>query len=502
MISKYASQNFLKESENTLDDFSQLKQWSNEELDLALKELGVCFVTEPRKHQKVGTLLGILYPQVFYLLGMGTGKTKIVLDVFAYRRYHDGFRRLLFLVPNTVNIQAVKDQITEHRPELSFMGLEGDAEERKQIALNGTYDVLIATYRGLMTLLTIKDPKKKKLVLVDSLVKQLATRFDCLVLDESSNLKSHSSLSFKMCKKLAQSISCRFALTGTPFGRNVEDLWSQLYLIDKGKSLGPTLGLFRELFFIQKKAYWTRFEYEFNPETLPVLTTRLNNRSLHYEIEECADLPELIKIKIPLILPQLFIAKYEALKKQFREQWNAEEKKNVFMKMRQLTSGIISMGEIQEVLEEHPKIEALLELLDEIAFNEKILIFHYFVASGDLIERKLQGKVKFVRIGGGTSEVSKKLNSFQKDSECRVLLLNVDSGSFGLNLQVARYVIFYESSVSCIVRAQGEKRCHRLGQNKTVLMYDLYVKDSVDEQILLYLEQGRDLYEEIIGNNL
>ncbi len=80
-----------------------------------------------------------------------------------------------------------------------------------------------------------------------------------------------------------------------------------------------------------------------------------------------------------------------------------------------------------------------------------------------------------------------------EEPDCRILVANSVSGGTGLNLQIANYVIFYESPVSPIHRLQAEWRCYRAGQTKAVFIYDLVVAESVDEKILEFIKEGKNL---------
>jgi SNF2 family DNA or RNA helicase len=70
----------------------------------------------------------------------------------------------------------------------------------------------------------------------------------------------------------------------------------------------------------------------------------------------------------------------------------------------------------------------------------------------------------------------------------------------GLNLQVGSYAIFYESPVGVIPRAEAEGRIHRTGQQNRCFIYDLVVKDSVDELILNFHKTGGDLWKALVDN--
>ena len=51
---------------------------------------------------------------------------------------------------------------------------------------------------------------------------------------------------------------------------------------------------------------------------------------------------------------------------------------------------------------------------------------------------------------------------------------------------------------SSAIRNQATDRAHRLGQTKTVTVYKLIMKDSIEEKILKLQEAKKDLADEIL----
>lgn len=74
--------------------------------------------------------------------------------------------------------------------------------------------------------------------------------FQTVIIDESQAFKSHASARFKALKKVRPAITRMIQLTGTPSPNGLEDLWSQIYLLDQGASLGPNITSFRRRWFI------------------------------------------------------------------------------------------------------------------------------------------------------------------------------------------------------------------------------------------------------------
>ena len=83
-----------------------------------------------------------------------------------------------------------------------------------------------------------------------------------------------------------------------------------------------------------------------------------------------------------------------------------------------------------------------------------------------------------------------------------VFCISLKAGGTGLNLTAADIVIHYDPWWNLAVQNQATDRAHRLGQTKTVTVYKLIMKDSIEEKILKLQEAKKDLADEILkGEN-
>jgi len=73
--------------------------------------------------------------------------------------------------------------------------------------------------------------------------------YDCLVIDELSQFKNSSSKRWKELKKTLPRFKYVIGLTGTPCPNSLLELWSQLFLIDKGERLGKSFYQFKQHYF-------------------------------------------------------------------------------------------------------------------------------------------------------------------------------------------------------------------------------------------------------------
>ncbi|MTK87465.1 helicase, partial [Turicibacter sanguinis] len=82
--------------------------------------------------------------------------------------------------------------------------------------------------------------------------------------------------------------------------------------------------------------------------------------------------------------------------------------------------------------------------------------------------------------------------------DTKVFLISLKAGGTGLNLTGADVVIHYDPWWNMSAQNQATDRAHRLGQDKTVQVFKLMVKNTIEERIQVLQEQKRDLTEAIV----
>ncbi len=469
-----------------------------------------------RKEQRVCLLIGAAVKRCAFFLDTGIGKTLLSISLARYFRKAKQAKSFLVLVPNNVNMYEWAHQLKEHSPKTSFTILDGSSVDKWKKLRETNSLLYIATYPGVMHM-TSKETKNKKGKTVfarnEKHCRELEKRIDGFVFDESTELGGHSSLTWRCFRSFVKKPEkIVFLLTGTPFGKDPKMLWSQMYLVDHGETLGPTLGLFQAAFYKENRNTFSGFpEYIFRKKLTPALHEMLQNRSIAYEADE-STLPPLVPIIKRVPLSRDAQAHYDDVRAQFRAAVTDKGVrdvaliKNTFLRMRQISSGFVGFYDDENgskaslEFADNPKLDALIALLKEITLDHKVIVFNQFTFSGDMIERELKSnKLAYVRIYGKTKKQEEVLSKFKREDACRVLLLNNDCGGFGLNLQVAKYGIYYESPTSPIIRKQTRRRYERQGsKHKRVFQYDLVTNGTNDEDNLVALAAGRDLLEDVL----
>lgn len=349
-------------------------------------------------------------------------------------------------------------------------------------------------------------PRKKKTEPDPKKIKRLAKVFDLIICDESDNIGHRQSLYWRLIRQLRKTAKGFFLLSGTP-ADDPEQLWSQMYLVDGGKSLGKTLGMFRAVFYREQKNYFTGFnEYKFKPDLKPMLHKMMSHRALRVE-SDAADLPAVVPITRIVELDEEASAYYERAAKIIKERTGSpKEFRANFMRMRQISSGWLGYlddetnSKAAVVFKSKPKMDALVDIVKSISKQDKILIMHDFRFSGHLIEVTLKSLgITFFSIRGDVKVADDALEAFERDKNIQCAIIN-RAGGYGLNLQIAKYQIFYESPLAFRHRKQMEARTERMGsKHKHIYRYDLLVRDTVDIKMRKAHERGSNFFKDVMN---
>jgi SNF2 family DNA or RNA helicase len=458
--------------------------------------------------QKVCFIIGAETQRFCYWNDTGTGKSLLAIALVRYFRRLGVLKHALILVPRKINKHEWFMELQKHSPNSSYLVLQGSSEEKwKQLSESNALFVF-ETYAGLFKMVCDKKETKKGVKLSPSpkKVRQLAKHFGGFVCDESVNVGNHSKLPFRICRKLSQTSKVVFTMTGTPFNRDPTLMWAQMFLVDAGYTLGETLGMFRAIFCKETENWFTGFkEYPFDKKKTEHLHDFLANQSIAYPVDE-GSLPACVEVPKFIELPSDAQTYYNRFKDQMvAARGNFIETNNSFLRLRQISSGFVGYEDDETgdrakfEFPDNPKLDMLLALLEDMDPAHKSVVFIDFNYSGERILKALKAaKIDALLLYGKTKDQAKVRDQFVNDPKKRVLILQNKLGT-GLNIQVARFCIFYESPVSAIERKQCRRRVERQHSlYKTVFIYDLIVQGTVDEKILQFHKEGGDLFKSVI----
>lgn len=150
------------------------------------------------------------------------------------------------------------------------------------------------------------------------------------------------------------------------------------------------------------------------------------------------------------------------------------------------------------------KIRELLKILS-IETDRKTIVFSQFTCFLNLIEPFLKNhKIGFARYDGSmkVTERDKALDLLRSDPNVKVLLCSLKCGALGLNLTCANRVVLLDPWWNPMISEQAIDRVHRIGQTVDVDVYELIIRNSVEERILKLQDKKRELAKGIIENGI
>lgn len=413
-------------------------------------------------------------------LPVGAGKTLSVLHSLT-----PDHLPALVVAPKQVAEHVWSQEVMKWRPELSVALAIGNPVKRASAIMAGC-DITVISRDNIGGLLNSRGKPTHT--------------YRTIVLDESQSFKTKSSVRWKTARKLTQNADHVWALTGTPAGNGLMDLWAQVYLIDNGKSLGTTLTGFRQRYFYPEKVLPNGVvaKWGLKPGAEDAIYKAIAGVCLHIPLEGL-DLPELVINPVLVSIPPESRKLYEQLKDDMvadldllggAEKMTVPSAGVLSSKLSQVTAGAI-FGETTydeetdtvnqgELVELHTaKLEELGELVEQTEGG--VLVFYRFkYEARRILERYPQATMITAR--GAVDAWNRR--------EIPILVAHPASAGAGLNLQHGGSTIVWTSlSWSAGEWIQSNGRLPRPGQEASrVMVHVLTVPDTVDEKILAALE--------------
>ena len=92
------------------------------------------------------------------------------------------------------------------------------------------------------------------------------------------------------------------------------------------------------------------------------------------------------------------------------------------------------------------------------------------------------------------------MDAFQSD-DSNVFLISLKAGGTGLNLTKAQAVIHYDPWWNVSAQNQATDRAYRIGQTKNVLVYQLLMKNSIEEKIYDLQKRKKEMSDVFVENS-
>lgn len=311
--------------------------------------------------------------------------------------------------------------------------------------------------------------------------------FKTVVLDELSSFKSAQSKRWKALRRVRGRINRIIGLTGTPRPNGIEDMWSQIYLLDGGERLGRTLGAFRSKYLIPEKMS-SHIVYSYRPRdgAEKEIYDKLSDICMSISKDDVLSLPGQIYENIVLDPPPALLKKYKQFEKEKvlecldgNGDIMAGTEAALLGKLTQFAGGSIydMDGEAHHIHD--VKLDALEELIEE-AGGDPVLVLYGYKHEAERIRKRIPCR---------SLDTAEDIDAWNR-GEIPVALAHPASIGHGLNLQAGGHItVWYTLTFSLELYEQANERMNRPGQKHVCIVYHLILKGTVDEKILKALER-------------
>jgi SNF2 family DNA or RNA helicase len=334
---------------------------------------------------------------------------------------------------------------------------------------------------------------------LDWLLTTIELQYDVIVIDELSSFKNPSSKRFKALKKyLTLNPSTRvIGMTGTPVPNGLIDLWSQIYLLDRGQRLGKTMTAYKDNYF-SMSLYGGFPQYDLRPGAERTITDKVSDICMSMSQKDYLELPPVNALQRLITPPEAISILYKELRREMalsieNEPITAVNAAALANKLLQFNGGSIYNEEGEDVHIHDLKLDALEDLIEE-ANGEPVLVYYTFKSEARRIKERFKYAVDIKDKGA-----IEKWNT----GRLRLLMGHPASAGHGLNLQAGgRIMVWFNMTYDLELYQQANKRLHRMGQSKPVMIYHILTADGIDSHIYNNVLSGKAKLSDTVVNML
>ena len=414
------------------------------------------------------------------LLGdeMGLGKTiqAIIALQILFRRGQ--IRRVLILCRRTL-LSVWETELQKWAPELYVLKVRGTRQERERL-WRLPAPIYLTTYE------TLREDVNR--------IANLSSKFDVVILDEVQEIKNPDTKKSRAVRRI--NATYRWGLSGTPLENRLEDVISIFSYLEPSlfeENLYPSADLHLASSEISDRMW------AFSPD---IVRDRIQPYFLRRRAKDVLkDLPGKVVNEVWLELTPNQRLTYE---KEFEEAQRALRSRTVTrVHVFQRINRLKQICNIDPVSGESCKVNFLSEQLENIINSgHKALVFSHFPNVTLRRVARMLSQFDVAVFDGSLSdrERARLVRAFQEESSPKVLLMSVKTGGVGLTLTQANHVFHFDHWWNPAIARQAEGRAHRIGQRKTVFVYDIYTRNTIEEKIYNLLKQKQRLFDEVIDN--
>lgn len=332
--------------------------------------------------------------------------------------------------------------------------------------------------------------------------KILENEYDFVIIDEAHKLKNEKTKNYQFVRQIKKKYC--LLLTATPIQNDLMEIFNLIAILKPGH-LGD-METFKQKYTgksgkRQADAYLkrliervmirnTREQTDLQPSNRIIETVWIDFTEKEREVyRQLENLPSINDMFTKMTLLREICSSREACYLSLKNLQTTREANSEISKAMALIEGIV----------EHSKAKKTVELLKNIGDDEKVIIFTEYRASQLYLQWYLQQHgITSVPFRGGFKRGKKDwmIQLFRDNAQ---VLIATEAGAEGINLQFCHHLINYDLPWNPMKIEQRIGRIHRFGQSNDVKIYNMGIKDTIEEHIIQVLTKKIQLFENVIG---
>lgn len=444
-------------------------------------------------YQRVCVQHIIDHPFCGVFLDMGLGKTISTLTAINELKYdYCEINTVLVIAPKRVAETVWEEEAKswDHTRHLKFSKIIG-TEKQRLAALKVSADVYVISRDNVSWLCSLYAARLP---------------FDMLVIDELSSFKSHQTQRFKALRLARVWFKRVVGLTGTPAPNGLINLWSQMYLIDRGQRLEKTITAYRSRYFRPGASNgYVVYTYNLLPEAEQLIHDRIKDICISMRAEDYLEMPERIDNFVKVTMPPQLQDAYKHFEREsvitiVNDMENSSMTVNAVNaaalsnKLLQFANGAI-YGENHEVRYIHElKLEALKEII-EAAEGKPVLVAWTYQFDRDRLMSY------FRNLCPRELKTAKDIEDWN-NGKVQLMLAHPASAGHGLNLQAGgNIIVWYGLTWSLELYQQFNSRLYRQGQKNRTIIHHIVTMRTHDEDVVWAL-RSKDKTQNNLMNSI
>lgn len=318
------------------------------------------------------------------------------------------------------------------------------------------HNIIITTYGMIAT----NEKRENKL---------FEKKWNRIIYDEAHHLRNKKTAIYKGAYILTQNSEINWLMSGTPIQNKKNDFYSLCDIIGIPKSFYMKSENLKELaknFLIKRTKKDVNIEMpKINEKVVNVEWNNEDEKDISQIIHENLGFSNLVtrkNLRLNIAMP--------------------ESKLALLIKAKQscIMASMIKDSNIES--NNSSKLSKVIETIVNSEKEKKKIVFCHFRAEIDEIYRKLSSNNYKTEIIDGRTNNSKRISILNNVKNIDVLILQIQTGCEGLNLQTFSEVYFVSPHWNPSIEEQAIARCHRIGQTEEVNIYRFIMGAHEPEQ--------------------